>query len=171
MTLQELIDVLSANPVYVLFYFLIIPFAAFLAGILGKNEGHLVPWNYMYSALIYLVSIPGIFVFMLNIYLFLFESRSIMETDLFTQVLPIASMILTLWLIKRNVDLDIIPGFDKLSGLITMISAILAIMWIVDRTRILVFSYIRIEIVLLIFVVLLILVRFGWKRLFASSVN
>ena len=171
MTLQELFDVLSANPIYVLFYFLIIPFAAFLGGVLGKEEGHLVPWNYMYSTLIYMVSIPGIFVFMLNIYFFLFESRSILETDLFTQVLPIASMISTLWLINRNVDLDLVPGFDKLSGLITMITAILAIMWIIDRTHIIVFSYIRIEIVLLIFFGLLVLVRFGWKRLFASSSN
>ena len=171
MTLQELINTLSANPIYVLFYFLIIPFAAFLAGVLGKEEGHLVPWNYLYSTLIYLVSVPGIFVLMLNIYLFLFEKRSIMETDLLTQVLPIGSMIFTLLLIKRNVDLDLVPGFDKLSGLMVMITAILGVMWIVDRTRLLVFSYIRIEFVLLIFVALLLLIRFGWKRLFASSVN
>lgn len=164
MTLQELFNLLVANPAYVIFYFAIIPFAAFLAGVLGKDEGHLSPWNYLYSTLIYLVSIPGIFAITLNIYFFLFERRSIMDTDLFTQVLPIISMIVTILLIRRNVNLDYIPGFDKLSGLIMMITTILAIMWIVDRTRILVFTYIPFIYVLLIFAALLLVFRFGWKK-------
>lgn len=169
MTLQELFNMLVANPAYIIFYFAIIPFAAFLAGVLGKGEGHLSPWNYLYSTLIYLVSIPGIFAVTLNIYLFLFERRSIMETDLYTQILPIVSMIATLLLIKRNVNLDHVPGFDKLSGLIMMITTILAIMWIVDRTRILVFSYIPFVYVLLIFGALLLVFRFGWKKLVGST--
>lgn len=169
MTLQELFNMLAANPAYVIFYFAIIPFAAFLAGVLGKGEGHISPWNYLYSTLIYLVSIPGIFAITLNIYLFLFERRSVMETDLFTQVLPIISMVGTILLIRRNVDLDHVPGFNKLSGLIMMISTVLALMWIVDRTRILVFSYIPFVYVLLIFSGLLILFHFGWKKLFKST--
>lgn len=168
MTLQELFDLLAANPSYVIFYFAIIPFAAFLAGLLGKEEGHLTPWNYLYSALIYLVSIPGIFAFTLNVYLFLFERQSILSTDLYTQVLPIVSMIGTLLLIRRNVDLDLVPGFEKLSGLIMMITTVLAVMWAVDRTRILAFTYIPIQYVLLIFFGLLIVFRYGWGKLFGS---
>lgn len=169
MTLREFFQLLSDNHLYVLFYFLIIPFAAWLAGVLSKNEGHLSPWRYLYSGLIYLVCVPGIFAVALNVYLFLFEKRSIFDTDIYTQILPIVSMVATLLIIRKNVDFDYIPGFDKLSGLITMISATLAIMWFVDRTHIVVFSYLRFEVVILIFIALLVLIRFGWSRMFARG--
>ena len=38
MTLRELFDYLSANPAVLMLYFLMVPFTAFLAGILGKGE-------------------------------------------------------------------------------------------------------------------------------------
>jgi hypothetical protein len=165
MTLQDFFDLIYGNPLLVLWYFIAIAFTAFLAGLFAKGEGHLAPWKYLYSALVYLVSIPGIFAVALNFYLFLFERRSIMEMDLLVQVLPIVAMIFILWLIRRNVDLDYVPGFDKLGGLITMIFASLAILWIIDRTRLLIFTSIRIQYVLLFLVGLIIALRFGWKRL------
>ncbi len=169
MTLQQLFQQLAEHPAYLVFYFSIIPLMAFLAGLLGRNEGHLAPWRYLYSILIYFVCVPGIFSISLSAYQFLFERRSIMDADVFAQVLPVASMIITLLIIRRNVSLDYIPGFDKLGGLITMITAVLALMWFVDRTRLIVFSYIRIEYVLLILVGLLVLVRYGFRRALASG--
>jgi len=140
---------------------------AFLAGLLGKNEGHLPPWNYFYTFLIYLICIPGIFSVTLNVYLFLFERRSIFDFNIYTQILPFFSMFLTLWLIRRNVvSFDYIPGFQKLSGLVLMIFATIALMWIVDRTRIVVFSYLKFEYVLVIFALLLVLLLWGWRKLF-----
>ena len=165
MTLGELFQQVSEQPVYVVFYFTVIPFAAALAGWLGKGEGHLSPWKYLYATLIYLVCVPGIFSVMLNVYLFLFERRSIFDTNIYTQLLPILSMVGTLLIMRRNVDFDAIPGFDRLSGLVTIISATLIIMWFVDRTHIVVFSYLRFQYVLLIFAALLIFIRFGWSRL------
>lgn len=164
MTLQELFQLIANNPAYILFFFFALPFTAFVAGVLGKGEGHLPPWRYLYSTLIYLAAVPGIFAITLNIYLFLFERRSVMDTDIYTQLLPIVCMIATLLIIRRNVDLDLIPGFDKLSGLITIVAAALAIMWFVDRTRIWMISFVRFEYVLGIFVVLLILIRYGWSK-------
>jgi hypothetical protein len=38
-------------------------------------------------------------------------------------------------------------------------------MWFVDRIRIIVFSYMPIQYLLLIFLVLLFLIRFGWRRM------
>lgn len=148
-----------------MFFFAMLPFTAWLAGVMGKGEGHLSPWKYVYAGLIYLASVPGIFAITLGIYQFLFERKSLLQVEIFTQLLPIASMILTLTIIRRSVDLDDIPGFDKLSGLVMMITAALGVMWIVDRSRILIFSYIRIEVVLLIFVALLLVIRFGWARM------
>ncbi len=169
MTLEELFQQIAENPAYIIFYFIIIPFAAFLAGLLGKGEGHMSPWKYLYSALIFLVSVPGIFSVTLSVYFFLFEKRPIMQTDVFTQIIPVLSMVFTLLAIRKNVNLDYIPGFDKMSGLITMITASLAIMWFIDRTRIWVVSYVRFEVVIGFFIVLLILIRFGWKRILGGG--
>jgi len=166
MTLQEFFDTLAANPIYIVAYFLIIPITALVvAWITNDDESHLSPWKYIYSGLIYLVAVPGIFAVLLSVYLFLFEWRSILQTDIFTQILPVLSMVLTLGIIRRDVDLDYIPGFDKLGGLLMIITALLAIMWIVDRTRLLVFTYVPFQYVLLIIAGLLVLIRFGWKRI------
>ncbi len=168
MTLREFFQMLTDNPSIVMAFVLLIPFAALLAGWLGQGEGHLSPWKYLYTTMIYLICIPGIFAITLSIYLFLFERQSIFDTNLYTQVLPVLSMLLTLWLIQRNVDLDRVPGFDKMSGLVLMIGALLSFMWIADRTRLLIFSYWPFHYVLLLFVGLLLLMRFGWSRMFAS---
>ncbi|MFN8345434.1 MAG: hypothetical protein U0X91_10545 [Spirosomataceae bacterium] len=167
MTLQQFFDRIGEHPDWVLFYFAVLPLMALLAAWLGKNEGHLPPWHYFYAFLIYLSCIPGVFAIALNVYLFLFERRSIFDFNIYTQILPILSMLFTLWLIRRNVVFfDYIPGFQKLSGLVLMIFATIAIMWIVDRTRIVVFSYLKFEYVLGIFVVLLLLMLWGWRKLF-----
>jgi len=166
MTLQDIFDLVAQEPKYVVFYFAIIPVAAIIAGWLDGNRGHDLPWNYIYSLLIYLVSVPGIFALTLNVYQFLFEKRSVMEMDLVLQVLPIVSMLITLLLIRYNVDLDYIPGFDKLSGLLMVITGVLALMWVVDRTRIIAFVRLPFYAVIGIFLGLLLLVRLGWRRAF-----
>jgi hypothetical protein len=169
MTLQELFYFLGKNPIYILSYFGIIPLTALLAGFMGKDEGHLSPWKFLYSALIYLVCIPGIFALTLNIYLFLFERRSVLDSDIFSQILPIFSMIATLLIIKRNVSFDYIPGFDKLSGLVIMITATLTFMWFLDRTRIYVFTYLPFWQVILIFIGLFLIIRWGWSQFIKSD--
>lgn len=169
MTLRELFALIGDNPAYLIFFFCILPFAALLAGLLGKGEGHLTPWKHLYAVLVYLSCVPGIFAITLNIYLFAFERRSIFDTDIYTQILPFLSMIFTLWLIRRNVDFDHIPGFDKISALITVIAATLILMWVFERTHIIFISYLPIGVALLIFVGLLLIIRYGWKVMFKTN--
>ena len=166
MTLREFFELLANNPSLIIGFFLLIPVTAVIAGFMGKNEGHISPWKYLYSTLIYLVTVPGIFAITLNIYLFLFESQSIFETDIYTQVLPIVSMAATLLVIKNNVNLEMIPGFEKLSGLLMLIFCLLGLMWVIDRTRIFigVFSFMPFWVVILIFAGLLLFARTGLKR-------
>ena len=165
MTLFELFELCADNPSLILGYFLLIPFTAFLALILGRHEGHLSPWKYLYSILVYLVSIPGLFAVILNIYLFLFERRPILETDVYSQILPIFSMVGTLLLIKANVDLDKIPGFDKLTAFLMIVSMVMGIMWILDKTHIIAFTYIPFYYVILILIALIAMIRIGWKKM------
>ncbi len=168
MTLQELFDLLGRNPAYVIFFFVMLPFTALLSGWIAKGEGHLSPWKYLYATLIYLACVPGIFAVTLSIYFFLFERRSILDTNVYTQLLPVISMVLTLFIVRKNVNMDNVPGFDKLSGLIMMISATLAVMWFVDRTRIYVISFLPFHVALLIFAGLLLIIRFGWSKFFGK---
>jgi len=166
MTLKEFFDMLGQTPSSVLSYFLLIPLTALLAWLLGRGEGHLTPWKYLYSVLVFLVCIPGVTSAALDLYLFLFEKRSIMDANIYTQILPILSMVVTLALIRQNVSFDDVPGFGKIGGLITLISIILVFMWFVDRTHIVVFSYMPVQQLLLIFVGLLLAARWGTRRLF-----
>ncbi|MBV6439466.1 MAG: hypothetical protein DYG98_23875 [Haliscomenobacteraceae bacterium CHB4] len=164
MTLRELFDYLSANPAVMIFYFLSVPFTAFLAGVLGKGEGHLAPWKYLYAILIYLVCIPGIFAAALAVYLFLFErGGSIFNVNLLTQVLPIASMVLTLGLIRRNASFDYIPGFDKLSNLMLMIASVFVLMYFLDRLHLVAWVNVPVQYLLLIVAGLLLAFRFALK--------
>lgn len=167
MTLREFFDYLGNNPLPLLFFFVGIPFAALLAGFIGRGEGHLSPWKYFYGLLVYLVCIPGVFAVALSVYFFLFERRSILDTNVLMQILPFVSMVLTIAIIRGNVSLDQVPGFDRLSGLVMMILSVFALMFVVDRTRIIVFSYMPIQYLALIVVGMLILFRYGLKRLSA----
>jgi hypothetical protein len=169
MTLQDFFRLLGQNPNYVLLFFSLIPITALLANILGKGEGNQSPWKYLYAVLIYLVCIPGIFAFMLNVYLFLFERRSVLESDILAQILPIFSMIATLLLIRQNAEFTYIPGFGKLSGLVMMILATFAFMWFLDRTRIYVFTYLPFWQVILIFAALFLLIRWGFRQFINPS--
>ncbi|MBP7240352.1 MAG: hypothetical protein KBA14_09005 [Saprospiraceae bacterium] len=165
MTLGEFFEWSGNNPALLLGFFFLVPFLALLALFFSKEEGHLSPWKYLYSVLIYLVAIPGIFAVTLSIYLFLFERRSIMDTNLFTQVLPIVSMLATFILIRKQVDLDLVPGFGKLSGLITIIGVLMVLMWIIDKTHIYSITFMPFWAVILILIAGFLLVWSGLKRL------
>lgn len=167
MTLQDFFDICSDRPEFIGFFFVALPLTAFLAGIFGKGEGHLSPWKYLYSFLVYAATIPGIFAILLNVYFFLFERQPIMETNVYTQILPILIMVFTLWLIKRNVAFDDIPGFDRISGMMMVTLVILALMWVLDRTQIIAVTFMPFQQVLLILIGLLLVARWGMKRMFA----
>lgn len=167
MTLQDFFDLISASPSLVLFYFVVFPLTAFLANIFGKGEGEISPWNYLYSFLVFGVCIPGIFSLTLNVYMFLFDRQSVLESNIYTQILPILVMIITLVLIRRNICFEDIPGFGRLGSLILVITAIFSIMWMLDKTHILVFSMLPFWTIAVFILIVLVLIRFGTKKMFA----
>lgn len=165
MTLQQLFQRIGENPNFILFYFLIIPIAAIIAGVLGKGEGHLSPWKYLYATLIYLVSVPGIFAIALNAYFFLFQRGDVMQTDVYLQILPIIVMLVTILVIRKNVDLSLVPGFDKISGLWVILFATMFLMWMLEKIRIVVFSYLPFQYLIGIFAILFALIYLGWRKI------
>jgi hypothetical protein len=167
MTLGEFFQHCTENPTNLKLFFGLLPVTAGLALIFGKNEGHLSPWKYLYSILVYASCIPGIFSITLSAYKFLFERGSIMDANIWTQVLPIIIMILTLWLIRRNVSLDDVPGFDKIGSLIFFLSVLIIFLWILEKTNIYVISFLPFWQFILIFIGFVIVLRFGIKRMFS----
>ncbi len=165
MTLGEFFNWTALHPTLLLIYFVGVPFIALLSGLFSKGEGHLSPWKYLYSILIYLVSLPGIFAITLSIYFFLFERRSILDMNLTTQVLPVLAMITTILIIRRHVDLDLVPGFDKISGLILIIATLMCLMWIIDKTRIYSITFMPFYVVILILLAGFFVIRMGLKKL------
>ena len=104
------------------------------------------------------------FAITLDVYLFLFERQSIWDANLYTQFLPVLVMLITLMIIKRYVQLEAIPGFGRLTGLILMISAVLVAMWFLDKTHIFVFSYLPFYQVVILLVVLFVVIRLAWQK-------
>lgn len=166
MTLQDFFQYVSAQPLALLVYFVGLPLLAWVVGEVATGSTNIKFWGYVYSLLAYLVCIPGIFAVSLNVYTFLFERQSIWAMNLLTQVLPIVSMCITLVLIKRKIPFEYVPYFGKLSGFITIIAACMGIMWFIDRTRIMVFSYMPFQYIIGFFVLMLVAIRYGWSKLF-----
>ena len=169
MTLGEFGTVLTENPLLVTAYFSILPFTAVFAWIFGNNRGHLSPWKYFYTVLIYLSCLPGILAFAFGVYLVVVEKQSILNLNVYLTLIPFLSMLLTLLIIRRNVDLDLVPGFDRITGFMTMIFVLIAFMWFLSRIRLVIFSYMPIQYFATIVLVLLLLMIYGWRKVSGSN--
>jgi len=165
MTLAEFFMWCGSHPGWMLAYFVGIPALTAVAYAFSSGEAHLSPWRYLFAGLIYLVAIPGIFALVLNIYLFLFERRSVMDTNLFTQVLPVLSMVATFVLVGKRVQLGHVPGMDRLSSLSLVLGVLIALLWFVDRTHIIAITFLPFYVVVLILVAGFVVIRYASKRM------
>ena len=167
MTLRDVFNAVSGQPALLFLLLLAPPTGAFLVNLWsGETAEKIVRWKYVYAVLVYLACIPGIFAVTLNVYLFLFERQSIWDMNLAVQVLPILTMVVTLLLIRRKIPFDYIPGFGKLSSFLTLIAAVMGILWFIDRTRIYAITYVPFTYIVIGFVALLLIIRFAWSRIF-----
>lgn len=165
MTLAEFFTWCGTHPGWMLGYFLGIPGLTAIAYAFSGGEAHLSPWRYLFAGLIYLVAIPGIFALVLNIYLFLFERRSVMDTNLFTQVLPVLSMAATFVLVGKRVQLGQVPGMDRLSSLSLVLGILIVLLWIIDRTHIFAITFMPFYVVVLVLVAGFLVIRYATKRM------
>lgn len=169
MTLQQLFDSIGENPTFIIIYFFSLPILSYVMTWITDKDAYKSPWKFIYSGLIYLACVPGIFATLLIAYNMFFMGKNLLEVNLLVYFLPIISMIATLLILSRKLHLSLIPGFDKISGLVFMITAASITIFILDKMRILVFFYGSIWYLIGLFVILLIIFRVGFKRLFAKS--
>ena len=123
MTVRELTQAAGSHPLMVVSMLIGLPVLAWITGLLHhKDKGSDAPWKFAYSALVYLACIPGMFAAVLTAYAMFFRNENLLEVNLFIYILPILSMVVTLVFIRRSVDFDAVPGFNRLSGLMTLIA-------------------------------------------------
>ena len=137
MTTNDLVQLANGHLLALLIFFVLPPVIAWLCGLAhGRGNGGNSPWKYIYSVLVYLVCIPGLFSSVLTGYTLFFVRGNMLNVNLAVYVLPIVSMIVTLILIHKTVDFENVPGFDRISGLMVMIGCSFVIALVIDKTRI-----------------------------------
>lgn len=167
MTLRELIDLAGRQPWALLIVFLLPPAVAWLCGVgPGRNNGGRPPWKYIYSVLVYLVCVPGLFAAIITAYSLFFRNENLLDVNLLVYFLPVASMVATLVLVRKNVAFDQVPGFGRLSGLMVMIGASLALALAIHKTNIWVVFGGSIERLFALAVAIFALIKWGTYMLF-----
>jgi hypothetical protein len=81
-------------------------------------------------------------------------------------LLPLVSMVATLVFIRKNVSFDLVPGFDRLSGLMAMIGCSFGIALAIQKTNIWVFFGGSLEKLLLLAAAVFALLKWGTYMLF-----
>jgi len=166
MTIKQLIGALGEYNLFILIAFAIIPCAAFAYGkLVGKEKAIQSPHKYIYSILIYLSSVPGIFSAVLCLYTLFILRANFLEVNVVIYFAPLVSMIATIILIKRNVDLDYVPGFDRLYGLFIVLGVSFTIALIILQTRIFLFFGSSITALIVFIIILYVFLQWGMDKI------
>jgi len=137
MTIHDFISVLGKYPWLISGIFAAIPLFTFIYGrIHSKGYGHSSPHKYIYSFIVYLISIPAIFSIMLTLYSLFFVKKNLLHVNVLVYFFPIISFIVTLVLVNKQTDMTRIPGFNRLTGLFAITGVTFLILFILMRTRI-----------------------------------
>ena len=167
MSIQDLFEQVGNYPWYIMGFFALPPLLAWIMAQFDiTSEGPLTAWDYGYSVLIYLVGIPGTISVVLIGYSLFMVRQNLLEVDFLIYFLPVISMVATFLLIGRYSDLDRLPGFGRLSGLMMLIGLTFLVLLVVFKMRILVGFFASIESLVVIGIVIFILFKVAAKKLF-----
>ena len=137
MTPREWLAWLAADPMPVGSYLAALPLLALLLGLThGRGAGNDGPWKYFYSVLVYAACIPGMFAAVITLYIVLFAGENLLDVNALVTLGPIVSMVATLAIASRNVNFGPLPGFGRLSGLMTVLGLTFAVVFALSRTRV-----------------------------------
>jgi hypothetical protein len=170
MTIQELVNFLGTYPKILLLFFILLPVFTFSYGkTFAKEKGIQSPHKYVYSSLVYLTCVPGIFAAIITIYSLFFIHTNLLQVNLLVYFVPIISMVVTLVLIRQNIKLDQIPGYYRLTGLMALLAATFIFALILIKTRIWLFFGGSILAFLIMVIVVFSLLKWGSNALFRNK--
>lgn len=166
MNIQQIMNINPAYNLQILIFLTAIPVLTLILNILSSPKNNQSPWKYIYSVLVYLSCIPGIFSGIITLYSLFFIKQNLLTLNITTYYLPIVSMIITLSLIRKVLTFDEIPGYGRLSGLMLVIGLTFVSVIIIERTRIFVMSSIQGFIILCL--VIFFVIKYGFKMIFGD---
>ena len=170
MTGRELVDLAGSNWIVLGSILGAPPLLALALGFVHKRgNGGNAPWKFVYSVVVYATCVPGMLSVVLTAYTLFFSRENLMDQDVLVYLAPIASMVATLMLVRKNVSFDAVPGFDRISGLMTMIGMTFAIILAIEKTRIFVVSFLPIGALIGICVFVFALIKWGAYMAFRGS--
>ena len=169
MTINDFIAMLEGTPI-VPVGVVALPLIAFGVGRLHKRKlQEKAPVCAVYSALVYVSCCTGIFAATVLAYEVIFQKANVLDLNVVTYFGPILSMIATIAIVNKQVDLAYVPGFDRLVGLLVLMTTAIVLALIVAKTRIwLVFGSSFATFVTMV-IGLFVLLRIGAGMMFGSK--
>lgn len=166
MTLQELINVISLHPNTILAYYAVIVALAIIFSLYIDKENFKSPFTYIYSVLVYAVSIPAMLSTILIIYGLFFRHTDFLQVDILSYFLPLVVLIFIMILFNKTVGLSQIPGFGRISGLFVMIVLSFLVTYFIQKTFIGIFFIGSFKTLLILFLGVLVLMKLAWNKIF-----
>jgi hypothetical protein len=167
MTTRDFIAVSGEHWIVLAALFVALPLITWLCGQMhGRDHGGAAPWKYVYSGLVYLACVPGLFAAVLTAYTLFLSRENLLDVNPLVYFLPIVSMVVTLVLMRKQVDFREVPGFDRLSGLMAMMGCSFAIALAIQKTNIWIFFGGSIEKLFLLAAGVFALLKWGTHALF-----
>ena len=165
MSIQDIIDLFGSQPNFILSYYVVILVVAIIGYLFVNKNNFKAPLSYLYTLLIYGVSIPGLLSFMLLLYSFFFLKGNLLELDIVVYIVPIIGLITTLFIINKSVPMSYIPGFDKISGLFTIVIITFFITYLLQKMFFGVLFIGKVQHLIVLFLGLLIVLKLAFDKL------
>jgi hypothetical protein len=164
MSINELLGQLTAYWPWVLGYLLGLPAMVLLLN--GFYRPRLVrqPLDYVYSTIIYASTVPGVLAAILVFYSLFIIRNNLLQVNVVVYFLPLISMGMVLWLIRLRTGFDRLPGFERLSGLITLIAVACLITLLIHKLIIFVGFVAPMEMLLVIGAALFLVVKKAFRQ-------
>ncbi len=170
MSVNEFIKQLEGYNLWIAIGLCAIPFLIWLYGKVVKREKRNdSPHKYVYSFFTYLVSAPGILSIVLLLYSLFIANLNLLNVNLVIFVLPAIIMLTSIFLIKRDVDIIKLPGFNRLLGLYITLGATFILTLIIVKLRLFVFFSSSVGALIGLALVLFLAIKFGGRLIFRKK--
>jgi hypothetical protein len=165
MTLESLYRAIADNSFPIILLMLATPWVSYLLcyAIPGRKEEPFVLSVNLAISVVSVLMLIGYLAYALNTGGI---QTVVKQANVFLLLLPAYHLIVSIWLARLRVPLEVIPAFRTLQGLVLMGAVYLALSWVMGRVYIIFFSYLPLSTFLFILALLLGIGYLGFRRVF-----
>ncbi|MEO0768173.1 MAG: hypothetical protein AAFY72_01875 [Cyanobacteria bacterium J06649_4] len=98
-------------------------------------------------------------------------SRIVQEADILLMLAPCYYVGVSLWIAKQRLPLSEVPAFRAIQGLALIGAGYLGLVWLLSRIRVLIFSFLPFQFLVLLLLGLVAVAYLGYQRLIGADVN